>query len=478
MKGIPRISTILAATILLAAGAVLLMVVGMNRGTPGGDVAHASDPGSEAEAQAVGAAAGLTTKAIDLPAVQAHCRSQTDQHYDDCVMVNKVLDALAGDCTDCSNLTYIYSTTTGRVVKIKLQKKGLKGHIPAEIGSLEMLEEIWLYTNELTGTIPAEMGDLSNLTWLFVSSNNLSGQIPNNLNNLTLDRLWLQDNDFAGCVPYNLTLTREYKVDRGLPACAALGSATPTPVPTSGTPTPAPTAPAGTPTPTPTSEPTATPAPPTSADVVRRMHCQPDDFVAAFGETESYTIDEDATVFLYYTRNGRGVWEILSTGWASSVDPDRKVYCRTTVYDNISSAAFDNQYAMLVEQASGFRDVLRVHRLCCKEIGQAHRGLLLELGSSAVVTPNEVVWRDTATRLAAISSFRWNQVIVTVSVYDDNFFYDGAADDLARAVSARFDDSIFDQIETRQRTLQRERETGGSILTEGSLYLEPSAGKP
>ena len=252
----------LAATVLLTVAAVLLMVVGMNRSVPGGEPAYASDPGAEAEAEAVQAAAGLTTRAIDLPAVQAHCRSQTDQHYDDCVTVNQVLDALAGDCTDCRPLQYIYSTTTGRVVKLVLMRKGLKGHIPAAIGRLEMIEELWLYTNELSGTIPAEMGDLSSLTWLFASSNNLSGQIPENLNNLTLDRLWLHDNDFTGCVPYNLTLTREYKVDSGLPACAAPSSGTPTPVPTAsaGTPTPAPTAPAGTPTPAPTA-PAGTPTP-------------------------------------------------------------------------------------------------------------------------------------------------------------------------------------------------------------------------
>ena len=249
----------LAGMILLAAAAIMLMVVGMNRGAPGGERVYASDPGAETEAEAIQAAGGLTTKAIDLPAVQAHCSSQTDQHYDDCVTVNQVLDALAGDCADCSNLTYIYSTTTGRVVKIKLHKKGLKGHIPVEIGSLEMLQELWLYTNELTGTIPSEMGNLANLTWLFVSDNDLSGQIPETLNNLSLDRLWLHKNSFTGCVPYNLTLTREYKVDSGLPACAApTGDGTPTPTVPAGTPTPPPVA---SPTPTPGStQPTPTPS--------------------------------------------------------------------------------------------------------------------------------------------------------------------------------------------------------------------------
>ena len=258
MTRISHFSTIPAATAVLAVAAVLLMVVGMNRGAPNGDLAHAADPGAEVEAEGVQAAGGLTTKAIDLPAVPAHCRSQTDQHYDDCVTVNQVLDALAGDCADCSDLTYIISTTTGRVVKIKLQRKGLKGHIPAEIGSLEMLEELWLYTNELSGTIPPEMGNLANLTWLFVSSNDLSGQIPETLNNLSLDRLWLHKNNFTGCVPYNLTLTREYKVDSGLAACAPpAGDGTPTPEPS--------------PTPEPNATPTPTPRPPTGDNTAARL---------------------------------------------------------------------------------------------------------------------------------------------------------------------------------------------------------------
>ena len=467
-----RSSTILAVTVLLAAAAVLVMIVGMNRGAPGGERAYASDPGTEAEVEAVQAANGLTTKAIDLPAVQTHCRSQTGQHYDDCVTVNQVLDVLAGDCADCSDLTYLYSTTTGRVIKIKLHKKGLKGHIPAEIGSLEMLQELWLYTNELSGTIPPEMGNLANLTWVFVSANNLSGQIPETLNNLSLDRLWLHKNSFTGCVPYNLTLTREYKVDPGLAACAAPAG--------DGTPTPVPTAPAGTPTPAPTVEPTATPTlmPPTLDGLLDHIHCQSDDFVAAFGEGETYNLDDDATASYYYPRNGRSLWERLTTRWVSSSDSRRVVVCRTTVYDNNSSAGFDNQYAILVEEASGSYDVLRQYKRRFEEDDLIYRGLLLQLGSSAVVGASEIAWRDTVLRLAAVSSFRWNQVIVQVAVYDDSAFYVDQADDMAEAVSSRFDDSIFDEIETRQRAAQSEIEVAGSTLSEDSLYLEPPTSKP
>ena len=165
MSGTPRFSIILGAAVLLGTATVLLIVVGLNRGSPAGEPAYASDPGAGDEFVAVQASSGLTTRDIDLPAVQAHCRGQTDQHYDDCVAVNEVLDALAGDCADCRPLQYHYSTTTGRVVKLLLMSKGLEGQIPAAIGRLEMLEELWLYTNELTGAIPAEMGDLSNLTW-------------------------------------------------------------------------------------------------------------------------------------------------------------------------------------------------------------------------------------------------------------------------------------------------------------------------
>ncbi len=354
--------------------------------------------------------------------------------------------------------------TPERVTIVRLQKKGLDGQIPAELGSLDMLGELWLYVNELSGSIPPEIGNLTNLRMLFVSNNRLSGQIPETLNNLSLDRLWLHNNDSTGCVPYNLTLTREYKVDRGLPACAPPGTG---PAPTA-TPTPAP--PGATPTPTPTL------MPPTSDDVVRRIHCQSADFVAAFGE--AYNLDDDATAFYYYDRNGRGLWERLTTRWVSSSDPRRVVVCRTTVYDNISSAAFDNQYATLVEEASGAYDVLRQHKRCCEEIGQVFRGLLLSLGSAADVGANRVVWTETQVRLAAVSSFRWNQVIVQVAAYDDTSVYIHSADEMARRVESRFDESIFDEIDTRQRASRGETRADGSVPSEDSLYLEPIIAKP
>ena len=66
MFGAPRFSTTLAATALLAAVAVLVMMAGMDRGAPGGDVAYASDP------QAGLAADGAEAMAIRLTDNPAH----------------------------------------------------------------------------------------------------------------------------------------------------------------------------------------------------------------------------------------------------------------------------------------------------------------------------------------------------------------------------------------------------------------------
>ena len=153
----------------------------------------------------------------------------------DCEALLGMKDELRGSATLNWSPTLTMKRWTGvalggspsRVTKVKLHRRELTGQIPAALGSLEMLEELWLYVNKLTGTIPPELGNLANLRWLFVSTNELGGQIPAELNNLSLDRLWLYQNDFTGCVPYNLTLTREYQADRTLPACEPPVSATP-----------------------------------------------------------------------------------------------------------------------------------------------------------------------------------------------------------------------------------------------------------
>ena len=189
----------------------------------------------------------------------------------DCETLLNLMDDLRGSASlNWSETTPIGSWTgvrlggsPQRVTIVKLQKRGLNGSIPAEIGSLDKLVDLWLYINELSGPLPAELGNLSDLETLMLANNNLSGQIPEALNDLTLNRLWLKGNNFTGCVPYNLTLVPDNDLSRvSLPACAPPSDGTPGPTPPPGT----------TPTPVPTATPTPPTEPPTSlSDMIKRV---------------------------------------------------------------------------------------------------------------------------------------------------------------------------------------------------------------
>ena len=246
MSDAARISTIAAAMILLAAVAVLAIMVGVDRGSPG-DVAYASDPGdgrsaAEAEARTVTRAAlagrvesgelavvqgggpALTTKAIDLPARQRFCRTQ-NYNYDDCVTVGIVMDALRGDCTNCPTYWVLIDRETRRVARLSktsdrssseygtLRNMGFAGVIPPEIGDLTALRALDLGNssrsddppNQLTGSIPSEIGNLTSLTWLSLHSNRLTGSIPSRLGSLSnLEYLYMFSNQLTGSIPPEL----------------------------------------------------------------------------------------------------------------------------------------------------------------------------------------------------------------------------------------------------------------------------------
>ena len=52
----------------------------------------------------------------------------------------------------------------------------LSGPIPAALGQLGALTELYLDQNELSGPIPAELGQLGALTDLLLNENQLTGQ--------------------------------------------------------------------------------------------------------------------------------------------------------------------------------------------------------------------------------------------------------------------------------------------------------------
>ena len=88
-----------------------------------------------------------------------------------------------------------------RVVELDLYEKGLRGHIPPELGRLDGLVDLNLAANRLTGPIPPELGRLVNLRTLSLDRNALTGAIPAELGQLgQLESLWLRDNHLRGPV--------------------------------------------------------------------------------------------------------------------------------------------------------------------------------------------------------------------------------------------------------------------------------------
>ncbi len=93
----------------------------------------------------------------------------------------------------------------GRVTELILNRNGVGGPIPRELGSLTSLRRLSLRDNGLTGSIPPELGNLTRLTELWLDRNHLRGPIPPELGNLTsLTRLDLWRNGLTGPIPPEL----------------------------------------------------------------------------------------------------------------------------------------------------------------------------------------------------------------------------------------------------------------------------------
>ena len=73
---------------------------------------------------------------------------------------------------------YGVTVSGGHVVKLDLNSNQLIGIIPAQIGEMAYLQELYLADNELNNSIPATLGSLINLKTLNLADNQLSGSIP------------------------------------------------------------------------------------------------------------------------------------------------------------------------------------------------------------------------------------------------------------------------------------------------------------
>ncbi|GLT33880.1 hypothetical protein SLA2020_084350 [Shorea laevis] len=90
----------------------------------------------------------------------------------------------------------------GRVTLLSLERRGLIGSIPPQIGNLSFLRGINLAENIFQGKIPQEIGHLSRLRFLNLSNNALQGEIPGNLSFCSnLEVLNVSHNMLVGKIP-------------------------------------------------------------------------------------------------------------------------------------------------------------------------------------------------------------------------------------------------------------------------------------
>ena len=118
-----------------------------------------------------------------------------------------------GNLTSLAQL-YIFNNTSLRgaiphsigqlkhLSELYLSLLGLDSNLPEEIGNLTTLEELHLHSVTLTGSIPRTIGKLVKLRELSMQKNNLTGSIPLEIGNITqLNNLQLWYNYLQGQLP-------------------------------------------------------------------------------------------------------------------------------------------------------------------------------------------------------------------------------------------------------------------------------------
>ncbi|GJN05161.1 hypothetical protein PR202_ga22769 [Eleusine coracana subsp. coracana] len=91
---------------------------------------------------------------------------------------------------------------------INFSNNSLSGLIPRGLGSLALLEYLYLQYNQLSGTIPTSIYNMSRLQVMSLELNNLTGPIPSNQSFILpmLRELYLSQNNFAGQIPLALSV--------------------------------------------------------------------------------------------------------------------------------------------------------------------------------------------------------------------------------------------------------------------------------
>ncbi|OIT40699.1 PREDICTED: BRASSINOSTEROID INSENSITIVE 1-associated receptor kinase 1-like [Nicotiana attenuata] len=92
------------------------------------------------------------------------------------------------------------------VTRVDLGNANLTGQLVPQLGQLQKLQYLELYSNNISGRIPNELGNLTELVSLDLYLNNLNGPIPDTLGKLQKLRfLRLNNNSLSGRIPMSLT---------------------------------------------------------------------------------------------------------------------------------------------------------------------------------------------------------------------------------------------------------------------------------
>ena len=130
----------------------------------------------------------------------------------DCEILLGAKDALMGDdatrmldwSEDTSIMDWdgvVISGDPMRVTQLRLTRRGLSGSIPASLGYLSELENLYLNANSLQGMVPGELGMLTNLQDLRLHSNELEGLEMGLGGMSSLTRFWAHRNHLSGSIP-------------------------------------------------------------------------------------------------------------------------------------------------------------------------------------------------------------------------------------------------------------------------------------
>ena len=166
----------------------------------------------------------LTVASIDFNGF--HLRAPTlagfIDAFPDLALFHANSNAFSGDLPDLTHLRYFYELDLsnnafsgafptavpplGGLLFLDLRFNGFAGEVPPPVFGIS-LEALFLNNNAFTGRIPDTFGTTT-AQYLVVANNHFTGPIPKSIFNVsgTLSEVLFLNNDFSGCLPYEIGL--------------------------------------------------------------------------------------------------------------------------------------------------------------------------------------------------------------------------------------------------------------------------------